>query len=56
MSTVEAMRDLSGEFPVLRREFDGRPVAYLDSAATSQKPYAVFEAIEGVRDVHIRIP
>jgi cysteine desulfurase/selenocysteine lyase len=45
MSTVEAMRDLSGEFPVLRREFDGRPVAYLDSAATSQTPQPVIDAM-----------
>jgi len=45
MSTVEAMRELSGEFPVLRREFDGRPVAYLDSAATSQTPQPVIDAM-----------
>src|ERR1700747_2288937 len=38
MSTVEAIRDVNSEFPVLRREFDGRPVVYLDSAATSQTP------------------
>ncbi len=45
MSTVEAMREVSGEFPVLRREFDGRPVAYLDSAATSQTPQPVIDAM-----------
>jgi cysteine desulfurase/selenocysteine lyase len=45
MSTVEAIRDLTGEFPTLRREFDGRPVAYLDSAATSQTPQSVIDAM-----------
>src|SRR5947209_18222472 len=45
MSTVEAIRDLTGEFPTLRREFDGRPVAYLDSAATSQTPQPVIDAM-----------
>jgi len=45
MSTVEAIRDLTGEFPTLRREFDGRPVTYLDSAATSQTPQSVIDAM-----------
>jgi len=45
MSTIEATRDLIGEFPTLRREFDGRPVAYLDSAATSQTPQVVIDAM-----------
>jgi cysteine desulfurase/selenocysteine lyase len=45
VSTVEAIRDVSAEFPVLRREFDGRPVAYLDSAATSQTPQPVIDAM-----------
>src|SRR5436305_7843205 len=45
MSTVEAIRDVSVEFPVLRREFDGRPVCYLDSAATSQTPQPVIDAM-----------
>jgi cysteine desulfurase / selenocysteine lyase len=45
MSTVEAIRDLTGEFPTLRREFDGRAVTYLDSAATSQTPQSVIDAM-----------
>ena len=35
----------SAEFPVLRREFDGRPLVYLDSAATSQTPQPVIDAM-----------
>jgi cysteine desulfurase/selenocysteine lyase len=33
------------DFPVLEREFDGKPLVYLDSAATSQKPQAVIDAV-----------
>jgi cysteine desulfurase / selenocysteine lyase len=45
MSTVGAMRDVSAEFPVLRRVIDGRPIVYLDAAATSQTPQPVIDAI-----------
>ncbi|HEX4116194.1 MAG TPA: SufS family cysteine desulfurase [Solirubrobacteraceae bacterium] len=37
--------DVRNDFPILAREFDGRPLIYLDSGATSQKPTAVIEAI-----------
>lgn len=32
------------EFPVLSREVNGQPLAYLDSAASAQKPQAVIDA------------
>lgn len=32
------------EFPVLAREVNGQPLAYLDSAASAQKPQAVIDA------------
>ena len=41
MFDVEAIRR---DFPILEREFQGKPLVYLDSAATSQKPVAVIEA------------
>ena len=40
-----ALESVRGEFPILAREIEGRPIAYLDSAATSQKPEGVIEAI-----------
>jgi cysteine desulfurase / selenocysteine lyase len=43
MSTVETLAEISAEFPVLRREFDGRSLVYLDSAATSQTPQPVID-------------
>jgi cysteine desulfurase/selenocysteine lyase len=33
------------DFPILRREVRGRPLVYLDNAATTQKPQAVIDAI-----------
>ena len=33
------------EFPILRREINGRPLAYLDNGATSQKPATVLDSI-----------
>ncbi len=44
-----ATADLSAtreDFPVLRREFGGRPVVYLDSAATSLTPEPVVDAMD----------
>ncbi len=40
---VEAIR---ADFPILRKAIGGRPLVYLDNAATSQKPAAVIEAID----------
>ncbi len=39
---VEAVR---AEFPVLHQEVYGRPLVYLDNAATTQKPHRVIEAV-----------
>ena len=39
------LRDVAAEFPVLRREIDGHPITYLDSAATSQTPQPVIDAM-----------
>jgi cysteine desulfurase/selenocysteine lyase len=36
---------LRAEFPILSQVVHGKPLAYLDSAATSQKPRAVIEAV-----------
>ncbi|MEM9449105.1 MAG: SufS family cysteine desulfurase [Cyanobacteria bacterium P01_E01_bin.6] len=34
------------DFPILHQEVHGKPLVYLDNAATSQKPSAVLEAID----------
>src|SRR3989304_9670439 len=33
------------DFPILKREVHGRPLVYLDNAATSQKPQQVIDAL-----------
>ena len=38
---------LRRDFPILRREVHGRPLVYLDNAATTQKPHCVIEAVAG---------
>ncbi len=35
------------DFPLLRRQVHGKPLVYLDSANTGQKPAAVIEAVDG---------
>lgn len=39
------MRDVRADFPILAQPCNGRRLVYLDSAATSQKPTRVLEAI-----------
>jgi cysteine desulfurase/selenocysteine lyase len=39
---VETIRE---DFPVLHQEVQGRPLVYLDNAATTQKPRAVIDAV-----------
>jgi cysteine desulfurase/selenocysteine lyase len=38
-------RIVKADFPVLAREINGKPLVYLDSANTSQKPHAVIDAM-----------
>jgi cysteine desulfurase / selenocysteine lyase len=38
------------EFPILGRQVNGRPLIYLDSAASAQKPRAVIEAMSGAME------
>ena len=42
MIDVKAVR---ADFPILERKVNGRPLVYLDSGATSQKPRQVIEAV-----------
>ena len=45
---VETIRE---DFPVLKQTVHGKPLVYLDSAATAQKPTAVVEAIRRFHEV-----
>jgi cysteine desulfurase / selenocysteine lyase len=40
----DEVRRLRADFPILSSEVNGHPLAYLDSGATSQRPFAVLDA------------
>jgi cysteine desulfurase / selenocysteine lyase len=40
------IEQIRADFPLLARELNGKPLVYLDSGATSQKPASVIEAID----------
>jgi cysteine desulfurase / selenocysteine lyase len=40
------IQDIRKQFPILDQEVNGKPLVYLDSSATSQKPLQVIEAVE----------
>lgn len=42
------MTDYREDFPILSREVHGRPLVYLDNAATTQKPRTVLEAMDAL--------
>jgi cysteine desulfurase/selenocysteine lyase len=37
--------EIRKDFPILQTRMNGKPLVYLDSAATSQKPIQVIQAI-----------
>ncbi len=45
---VERIRE---DFPVLKQTIHGKPLVYLDNAATAQKPYAAIEALRKFYEV-----
>ncbi len=42
---VRTPADIRKDFPILSRQVHGKPLVYLDSAASSQKPYIVIETM-----------
>lgn len=42
MYDIQKIRD---EFPILKREVNGKPLVYLDNGASAQKPQAVIDAV-----------
>jgi cysteine desulfurase/selenocysteine lyase len=44
--------DVRGDFPILAREFAGKPLVYLDSGASAQKPRAVIDAMSEYMSEH----
>jgi cysteine desulfurase / selenocysteine lyase len=44
-ASATGLQQVASEFPVLSRTFNGHPLTYLDSSATSQTPRAVIDAM-----------
>src|SRR6266566_2771775 len=44
-TTERTAKDIRNDFPILSREVHGKPLVYLDSTASSQKPRAVIDAM-----------
>ena len=49
LNIMEAYR---GDFPILAQKVNNKPVAYLDSASSAQKPQVVIDAISNLYDSH----
>lgn len=45
-------QEIKHDFPILAKQVHGKPLVYLDNAATSQKPRAVIEAITNYYENH----
>jgi cysteine desulfurase/selenocysteine lyase len=45
-------RQIRGDFPILSRTVNGKPLVYLDNAATAQKPRSVIEALGRYYESH----
>jgi cysteine desulfurase/selenocysteine lyase len=41
------VNQIRSDFPILKRQVHGKPLVYLDNAATSQKPESVLQAMDG---------
>jgi cysteine desulfurase/selenocysteine lyase len=55
VSTATTQLDVArvrADFPILDRTVNGSPLVYLDSAATSQKPQAVLDAVDAYYATH----
>jgi cysteine desulfurase / selenocysteine lyase len=51
VSPILDVEKIRADFPVLKQTIHGKPLVYLDNAATAQKPLAVIEAIRKFHEV-----
>ena len=49
---IAALIARRADFPILARKVHGRPLVYLDNAATTQKPQAVIDAVRSYYELH----
>src|SRR6516165_11462597 len=51
-STRHTAEEIRKDFPILARQVHGKPLVYLDSTASSQKPVAVIEAMRDYYEMY----
>lgn len=52
LKTILNIEKIRRDFPILKRKISGKPLVYLDSAATAQKPKAVMDALDEYYEQH----
>jgi len=52
MKNIKLTSKLRDDFPILKREINGYPLAYLDNSSTTQKPQSVIDAIVSFYENH----
>ena len=50
--SVRTIADFRADFPILAGKMNGKPVAYLDTGASAQKPQAVIDVMKDVMESH----
>ena len=50
--TNDNAKELRNDFPIFKRKINGKPLIYLDNAATTQKPQRVLDAIQRFYEQH----
>ena len=50
VSTALDLAAIRAQFPILSRQVNGRPLVYLDNAASAQKPRAVIDTLVGMME------
>jgi len=51
-TTIRTAAEIRKDFPILARQVHGKPLVYLDSTASSQKPVAVIEAMRDYYEMY----
>ena len=53
-SSAFDVQKVRADFPILAREVHGKPLVYLDTAASAQRPLAVIEATDFLATIQVR--
>ena len=53
-NTPKNMEQLRADFPILSMQMNGKPLAFLDSAASAQKPSQVIDTMNRVQKADIQ--